>query len=271
LRIDSLGTGGGGEIVTNNATIVLNGPNANIVDTSGVNALSNLANNPGSFTVEGGQQFTASSTGFTNNGALRVGTSSGFTTGGTYTQTVGTTRVDGTLTSPLLSIIGGVLSGAGTVTGNLSIGPGGTLSPGDSPGTISISGDYSQLGTLDEEIGGASSPFDATNVGGKATIGGTLDVLLVNGFTPGTNADYSYIILTAANGVSGAFGTVDCPTGDTCRVDYNLDEVVLDVDGPSSTSGATPEPSFFLPLAGILAALAGLKIRSRRRVAGAAE
>jgi hypothetical protein len=271
----NLGSNEGGEIATNAAKIVIFGADANFFDAYANNALSNLTNNTsaGIFQVEGGAAFDANAGGFTNAGAVLVGTGSSFSTDGEYDQTGGTTQDDGTLTASLVDIIGGTLSGTGTVNGNVNIGPGGKLSPGDSPGTLTIVGNYTQSGTLFEQVGGTpgSGLFDVTNIDLSAAIGGTLDIDLVNGFAPGVNTHYVYNILEANGGVYGTFATLDflnLPSGDTFSLDYsNPNEVVLDLNGAPQGGGTVPEPSFFLPLAGLLAAAVGSKIRSRRSAA----
>jgi hypothetical protein len=285
LQIDALGSKGG-EIVSSGSTIVLNGPTAQITDSANLNALSKFQDNlaAGSFTVENGQQFstTANGTNFENDGSMNIGAGSSFTTANDYNQGGGQTQVDGTLTASggQVNINGGILSGTGTINGNVDIGANGTLSPGDAPGTITINGTYTQTGTLNEEIGGTpgSGIFDVTNISGTASLAGILDLSLVNGFLPGNNTAYSYVILDAAGGVTGQFSTVDFLNlgANTFHVDYsNPDEVILDLNGPVVNSGggggggAVPEPAAFLPLIGIVAALVGFKVRSRRSVAAA--
>jgi len=64
-----------------------------------------------------------------------------------------------------------------TFTGNL-INNGGTLAPGNSPGTTNIVGDYTQLaGSYDVEIAGTGAgEYDVLNVTGTANLGGGLNV-----------------------------------------------------------------------------------------------
>ena len=102
---------------------------------------------------------------------------------------------------------GGRLSGAGTLTANVI--NNGTVSPGDSPGVLAISGNYSQgpAGTLNLEIGGttAGSQYDQLNVSASATFAGTLNVNLINGFGPA--ALQTFTVLNFA-GMNGAFDTI---------------------------------------------------------------
>jgi len=66
---------------------------------------------------------------------------------------------------------------------------GGILAAGASVGTTTITGDYTMANLSDttveiELVGAATGQFDQVVVTGTATLGGTLDVLLVNGYTP---------------------------------------------------------------------------------------
>src|SRR5260370_27068999 len=68
---------------------------------------------------------------------------------GVYTQTTGTTQLNGGgITSPTqLNINGGMLAGTGTVTRGVSIASGGIFSPGFTPGTIHINRNFTQRST----------------------------------------------------------------------------------------------------------------------------
>jgi hypothetical protein len=76
----------------------------------------------------------------------------------------------------------GTLSGNGDVHGSLI--NSGTVSPGTSPGTINVSGAYTQtnVGRLIIEIG--DGVHDLLDIAGAATLGGALELDLVNSFVP---------------------------------------------------------------------------------------
>jgi hypothetical protein len=117
---------------------------------------------------------------------------------------------------------GSTISGNSTITGNLT--NSGTISPGNSPGTITITGDYSATATAIHkiEVGGtASGSYDVISVGGTATLSGTLNVTLINGFTPFTSHDIT--IMTGA--IVGTFTTVNIPA--SYILIYNTNSVVL--------------------------------------------
>lgn len=113
---------------------------------------------------------------------------------GVFQQSGGTTNLGGgTLVAPNVNLQGGVLAGNGAITGNLLNAA--TVSPGFSAGKISVSDDYTQTptGALTIEIGGTTpgTEFDQLSVGGTATLGGTLNVSLINGFVPGSSDQFS--------------------------------------------------------------------------------
>ena len=69
---------------------------------------------------------------------------------------------------------GGVLGGTGIIYGDL-INNGGYIAPGHSPGTLGVTGDFTQAagGTLVLEDGGATPDlFDQVQVAGQAMLGG---------------------------------------------------------------------------------------------------
>ena len=96
------------------------------------------------------------------------------------------------------------LGGIGTINGNLI--NNGTVSPGFSPGTIFVLGNYTQgaNGTLIMEFASDTS-FDQLIVSGEATLAGTLQIDLLGGYTP---VGQSFEIITAVDGVDGTFDTV---------------------------------------------------------------
>jgi hypothetical protein len=147
--------------------------------------------------------FTVTQTGtapsFTNTGTITIGTSRAFTaTGGTVTNanapTVGVIQGAGTL-----NVSGTTFSNAGDVR------PGNALTAG----TLTVTGNYPQAatGVLNVELGGTlTTQFDRVLASGAATLGGTLNVTFINGFTgPG-----SFIIMTFT-GTPADFTTKNLP------------------------------------------------------------
>lgn len=97
------------------------------------------------------------------------------------------------------------LKGTGTA-GSVSIAAGGTIAPGLSPGCLTVSG-LSLAGAFDAEIGGATacSQYDQVKVTGAVTMGGTLNVSLVNSFKPVTGQKYVLISNDGTDPVTGTF------------------------------------------------------------------
>ncbi|HSI14708.1 MAG TPA: autotransporter domain-containing protein [Chthoniobacter sp.] len=143
----------------------------------------------------------------------------------------GVVQVDGTLITPRTSINpGGTLSGKGYIEGNV-FNFGGNVAPGDSPGTLTIRGNYIQTaeGTLTIEVKGAKSgEHDLLAVTQHATIDGDLRIKNVGGgglLKPGKQIT----ILSADRGVNGTFSDVSFGgTLPTARVVYSATTVSLE-------------------------------------------
>ena len=135
----------------------------------------------------------------TNSGTFNnTGTLAG---SGTYIQTAGQTVDNGIMTQKLFAINGGTLSGAGIINGNVSIGNLGSVSPGNSPGTITINGNFNSSGTLVFEITGTGL-YDVLNINGSATFnGGNVEFDFINGFNAVAGDSWDFL---NAGSVSGS-------------------------------------------------------------------
>lgn len=91
-----------------------------------------------------------------------------------------------------------VSGSGGTLEGTVEVH--GALAPGESPGMMTIDGDLNLApgGRLVIEIGGtgAGTEYDVLNVTGTANLAGTLEIQLLDGFTPGAGDAFDF--LTAA-------------------------------------------------------------------------
>jgi autotransporter-associated beta strand protein len=149
-------------------------------------------------------------------GVEQIGTGSTvLTAANTYTgQTTvddGSLIVDGSIASPETVVNpGGTLAGTGLIGGNVV--NNGIVSPGDPTGTLTISGNYAQnsSGTLRIGVSGtAPGQFGVLAVNGHATLGGTLQLVSINGFLLAVGNKLTF--LTAVGGVSGTFSSIQNP------------------------------------------------------------
>ncbi len=213
-----------GQLASSTGTLTIGG------NSGGFDATLDVADDMGI----GGTTSTAGGTGdvtITTGGLLQVGDALKLWGAGTVNLLGGTldaTTIDDT-EGGTFNFTGGRLQ-VDTFTGSL-INQGGTLAPGNSPGTTVITGNYDQLsGTLEIEINGlaAGTNFDFVSVAGIATLGGTLDISLIDGFVP-TLGD-TFEILTAGS-VSGQFDVEMLPSsgGLFWNVNYGTTNVVLEV------------------------------------------
>ncbi len=151
-------------------------------------------------------------------------------TGGTNVNG-GSLIVDGSLASPGVTVNpGGLLGGHGFIGGSLV--NGGTVSPGNSPGTLTIHGNFTQSagGTLRIEVAGlASGEHDLLAVHGQASLAGTVRVVRLNGFKLHVGDEIPFV--TANGGVGGTFGTEqnDFATGSIVKgvIVYQPNAVIL--------------------------------------------
>jgi autotransporter-associated beta strand protein len=104
---------------------------------------------------------------------------------------------------------GGTLGGTGVIAGTLT-NTAGIISPGDSPGKLTVKGNFTQAsaGTLQIEVAGlALANHDLLAIGGRATLHGTLLLVRTASFAFGRNAVVTF--LTADGGVNGTFDSVN--------------------------------------------------------------
>ena len=172
------------------------------------------------------------------------------------TVTVGN-HISGNLTIGEL----GLLTGSPTLSGNLI--NEGTLSPGNSPGMISISGNYTHGSTasLMMEIGGLipGTDHDQLSVGGTFAInGGTLQIAQWNDFMP--SLDDTFTLFTFTN-LTGSFNTIDAFA---LSGSQQWDFTDLYTEG---TVTVIPEPATIIlfSLVGLSACITPLFRRLRRR------
>jgi hypothetical protein len=112
----------------------------------------------------------------------------------------------------------GTCAGSGTVGGDLN-NSSATVAPGNSPGILTIDGNYTQGsgGKLAIEIGGQTpgEEHDKLVVTGIASLAGALDVTLINSFTPSNGNAFDIL---DAGSVTGDFGMLNLPPNFTWDV-----------------------------------------------------
>jgi autotransporter-associated beta strand protein len=114
--------------------------------------------------------------------------------------------INGSIASSSTTIAGGAtLTGATTLNGLVS---NGFLSPGNSAGTTTVNGNFTQnaTGQVNIELGGATAGVnhDVVQVNGSASLGGTLNISLLDAFqpTPGATFDVLRANSIALNGLT---------------------------------------------------------------------
>jgi hypothetical protein len=198
-----------------------------------------------------------------NSGTIRKTTSSGASTINTAFRNLGTVESDaGTLGfgqaflqesgqtflnggglsfSQTAQFRGGLLTGAGTITGSLSNNA--TVSPGNGVGLLTVSGSYTEgpNAHLQVVLAGTSagSSYDQLSVGAAAKLAGALEVAYGNGFTPVVGNVFSVV---SCGTRSGAFSSLTAPTNNLGTV-YTAKAVLVEPGNASPTVQLTLETS----------------------------
>jgi hypothetical protein len=214
----------------------------------------------------------------TNAGRFSLQPGASVSIAGGYRQTAGLTTL-GAQSAPVptlavaagatVVIEAGELAGSGTIDGSLVVGAA-RLAPGYSPGAVAITGNLS-LGpdstTLVELGGTQSGRFDILDVGGQASLDGTLRLSSWGGFV--ANGSEQFLFLRAGGGVSGGFATfvnedpllaalpwssllIGTPTGViTARplASQQVDVLLTNVKVPSPRTQPLPRPPTLAALA----------------------
>lgn len=230
----------GGRTLNNNATATFSGSGSlgveagSAINNSGtwdcqsdhlytfVNGTRGVFNNlaTGTYKKSAGIGETNMSIQMKNAGAVEVLTGRMIFTNGTasFIQTAGSTKLNGgdmDTTTPA-DFQGGTFTGVGTLTASMT--SSGQAAPGLPIGTLNVLQAYTQsaAGALNVEIGGLTpgTGYDQLKLtgAGVATLAGTLNVALANGFVPPELSEYSIMTYPSH---TGAFSNVNQP-GTNC-------------------------------------------------------
>jgi hypothetical protein len=132
-------------------------------------------------------------------------------------------------TGSAITVVGDITFNGAVSGGGGFFGPGtttfaGGFSPGDSPGNVTFEGDVilDAANTLNIEIGGLipGTEFDRLEVDGVTMVDGTLDVSLINGFTPSVGNSFGFLF--ANGGFDGSFDTLDLPDISGLGLDWQI-------------------------------------------------
>lgn len=147
--------------------------------------------------------------------------------GRTYTQTAGSLLLTGGGISALgpLDLQAGALSGTGTVTANVQTAAALTL--GATVGTLTVTGDYTQLPAGQLTIKLAETQSDQLIVSGTASLAGTLTLAPTSGFTPPPGT--AFIVMTYA----AKTGSLTLPSGSQYTASYAPTELTITASPPS--------------------------------------
>jgi hypothetical protein len=197
--------------LTNQGTIEQNGGSSfsNTFTTAGGSVLRITGNN-------GSAALTVSNF-FTNNGLIDL-----TSVGAGYSATLGVTS--GTFVNGAGGILQSSFGAGGGRQINAVVNNLGTVNVAvDGTGVLSVNGGFSNSGTLNMKIAGATS-YDQLAVSGNLSLSGTLNASTV-GYTPGSGTSFG--ILASSGTVTGTFANANLPAGFTNPPTYTANSVTL--------------------------------------------
>lgn len=214
IRLESAGGGYNSQMVITSGTL-LQQPSGKLVlnpGAGGARTATATLNNNGLVEFNAAGSVGRTGAAHTNGGTLRVAGNQTGTIVGTSFTVSGSGRVEGqgTLTIPGFS-------------------NGGTVAPGLPVGKLTVNGTHTQTatGSVAVDLGGnvQGGDYDWYAVSGTASVNGTLQVRLVNGFDPPSNTEFT--VMTASS-LTGAFSTldlVDFPPNKSAEIVYTANSV----------------------------------------------
>jgi fibronectin-binding autotransporter adhesin len=183
-------------------------------------------------------------------------------TGSTIVTNTGTLLVNGAIGGSNVLVVGGRLGGTGLITAPVLIDVGGTLAPGTSIGTLTISNTLTLTGTTEMQV----SHTAADNVQGLTSVafGGTLKILVVGNLTGtevfklfdaapgGYSGDFNYDLPALAPPL--AWDTSSVPVDGTLRVTGGVEAphvgaIARTADGNFQLTGTGPGTAAYRILA----------------------
>ena len=211
-----------GSSVTGAGKVTLGGTTINTGSTYNTTGETHLRGGSTIFNTSATTGSVTTTTGGSN--SLEVnGATTTLTVAGAYTQSGGVTIVTGgaVIDGSVYNLNAGELKGTGIIASSLIAGAGSnTISPGLSPGTLTINGSLSLSGTstLAMELGGVTqgSLYDYLDVNGALTLAGMLELDFINDFQLGVTSLDQFVLATANSDITGSF--LNVASGDRLNV-----------------------------------------------------
>jgi autotransporter-associated beta strand protein len=180
----------------------------------------------GNITDDGGGYIGATGGQLTKVGTGTLTLSGANTYTGLTTVAAGAMALNGSVAGDALVKFGATLSGSANVAGTLNCD--GTCIIGNSPGTYTLGGlNLASTATLEYELGATRDHIVVTN-NGNVTLGGILNISLLDGFIP---TEPMSLFEGAIGSITGAFSAVNAPVfnGQILGVVYGTNQVTLQV------------------------------------------
>jgi YVTN family beta-propeller protein/autotransporter-associated beta strand protein len=214
---------GSGNVTLGSATLTTGADGTSTTYSGAISGVGGLTKSgSGTFALSGINAYTGATN--VNAGTLTIG-AGGSIMSDTTVNNGGTFLVNGTSAGVTVNA-GGRLGGTGTV-GNANIN-GGTLSPGNSIGTIAVAGSLVMSTAASYLVEVSPTAADRISVTGAAAVAGNVSAV----FAAGNYMARSYTILSATGGRTGTFEALaitNLPSGFSASLSYTATEVSLNL------------------------------------------
>ncbi len=205
--------------VNNGALVNLGTIESNVGNNQGERNLNAALDNQAILHVNYSLTLNQSGATYTNHGTITIasGKTLRFDGGGSFTNTAG-----------------GAVQGTGILrVDEVTPSNSGIVNPGTSPGTLTITGNWPQTGDsiLNSEIGGLTvgSQYDRVAISSVATLAGTLNITLIDGFEPAVGDTFQIATFASRVGTFETVNGLEIGNGKAFEVIYNSGNVTLQV------------------------------------------
>ncbi len=202
---------------------------------------------------------------FSNTGTFISYEDSHVSGNGAYTQTAGTSTINGFMSQAKVTINGGKLKGSGSIDSNVIFNGTdalnlATIAPGNSIDTLTINGDYTQgeFGLMAIEFN--ETDIDLLDISGTATLDGILELI----FTGADITEGTFNFLSFASHI-GSFDSIIAPSIEGFNFDIALDDTSANLVISQKTISSVPTPGAVFFFGPALLGLIGFRQRNCRQ------
>ena len=175
----------------------------------------------------------------------------------------GIATINGTVNAQRIDLLGGTLTGSGVIKADLYNTDGGNINAGNSPGLLTIIGDYTQdeFSTFTFELAGVTpeSEYDVVDISGTADLAGELELLWYDGFEADLGDSFDLLFAELILGEFDWLTLAVLGEGLAWDIEYLTDEIGLTDVLRATVVSSVPVPAAAWLFGSALIGLVGIK------------